>query len=248
MNSAVSISASVSEDQSHDDLQKANEVISQFITSCSHSMRGPLKSIVGLVNLLQGGAEAGSSQTQLLGMISKNTDRMEHMLDEMEHFLENAKRKVQTETVNSLETIEDLLSMQREAAKVVGVRCTTSVQYDAPCYADRSRIALILSNLVQNAICFRDETRTSPAIKVAIHSNSLNTILTVSDNGIGIDEEFHEKIFWLFFRASSKSNGAGIGLYVVSQAVEKMKGTISVQSVLRKGSTFTVTIPNINNF
>jgi signal transduction histidine kinase len=244
MNSAVSIAPAIV-DQSHDDdLQKANDLISQFITSCSHSMRGPLKSIVGVVNLLRNTEANPGSAEMLLDMIMKNTDRMEHMLDEMEHFLENTRREIQTETVNSLEALEDLLEQQRAAAKAADVVCTTSIQYHAPCYADRSRISVILNNLVQNSIHFRDENKDIPTVNVDIYSNTLNTILTVTDNGIGIEEEFHSQIFQLFFRASANSRGAGIGLYVVSQAVEKMKGSISLQSAPGVGSTFTVTIPN----
>jgi signal transduction histidine kinase len=248
MNAAVSLAPAI-DDQFHDrDLQKANDIISQFITSCSHSMREPLKSIVGIVHLLRNNESTSSQPEILFDMITKSTDRMEHMLDEMEHFLENSKRKVQTKTVSSREALEDVLEQQREAAKSAGVRCTTSIEYDAPCYADRPRISMILCNLVQNSIHFRDESKDIPKINVEINSNTLNTILTVSDNGIGIEKEFHEQIFQLFFRASAKANGAGIGLYVVSQAVEKMKGTIRLQSSPGVGSTFTVTIPNNNNF
>jgi signal transduction histidine kinase len=247
MNSAVSIAPAIGDQSQSDDLQRANDLISQFITSCSHSMRGPLKSIVGVVHLLRN-TEANPPSGMLLDMIGKNTDKMENMLDEMEHFLENAKREIQTETINSLEALESILEQQSETANAAGVVCTTSIQYDAPCYADRSRISMILSNLVQNSINFRDESKDAPAINVKIHSDTRYTILSITDNGIGIEEEFHSQIFQLFFRASAKSNGAGIGLYVVSQAVEKMKGTIRLQSSAGVGSTFIVTIPNINNF
>ena len=125
-----------------DDLQKANEVIGQFITSCSHSMRGPLKTIVGLVNLLQN-PEAGTRELDVfLSMIRKNTDRMEHMLDEMEYFLENAQRKVKTEVLNSREAIEDLLKQQRDTVESAGATYVTSVKYLAPCFCDKSRLML----------------------------------------------------------------------------------------------------------
>jgi signal transduction histidine kinase len=247
MNSAVSIAPAIDDQSQNDDLQRANDLISQFITSCSHSMRGPLKSIVGVVHLLRN-TEANPSPEMLLDMIRKNTDRMENMLDEMEHFLENAKREIQTENFNSLEALESILQQQSEKANAAGVMCTTSIQYDAPCYADRSRISMILCNLVQNSINFRDESKETPAVNVEIHSNTLHTTISITDNGIGIEEEFQSQIYQLFFRASAKSNGAGIGLYVVSQAVEKMKGTIRLHSSPGVGSAFIVTIPNTNKF
>lgn len=235
----------VTEDPSQtDELQRANEVIGQFIASCSHSMRGPLKSIFGLVNLLRNPEVRANELEIFLDMIRNNTERMEHMLDEMEHFLENAQRKVHVHTVNSREAIEDMLGQQRHATEAAGVTYVTSVNYQAPCYCDRSRMSIILANLVHNAIQFRDEKKIVPIVNVCVEVNRLNTILTVSDNGIGIDSQYHKRIFELFFRGSQKSTGPGIGLYVVNQAVEKMNATITVQSIPDSGSTFTVTIPN----
>jgi signal transduction histidine kinase len=177
-------------------------------------------------------------------MINKNTERMERMLDEMEHFLENAQRNVQAHTLNGREAIEDLLSQQRSEVESAGVSFITSVEYLAPCSCDRSRISVILSNLVRNAVQFRDECKPVSVINVSFKVTRNKTVLTVADNGIGIDSEFHERIFDLFFRASPRSNGAGIGLYVVKQAIEKMNATITVESIPDSGSTFTVTIPN----
>jgi signal transduction histidine kinase len=69
-------------------------------------------------------------------------------------------------------------------------------------------------------------------------------VISVSDNGIGIDEELQPKIFNMFFRGTNQSKGSGLGLYIVKEAVEKMNGTIQVQSRRGAGSEFIIAIPS----
>jgi two-component system, sensor histidine kinase and response regulator len=81
-------------------------------------------------------------------------------------------------------------------------------------------------------------------INVSVIVNEQTSIISVSDSGIGISPENHLQIFQLFFRATERSSGTGVGLYVVKEAVEKMKGSICLDSALGKGATFRVILPN----
>ena len=68
--------------------------------------------------------------------------------------------------------------------------------------------------------------------------------LSIVDNGIGIASEYHEKIFDLFFRATDRSKGTGLGLFIVKDTIEKLRGKIEVNSILGEGTTFTMQLPN----
>ncbi|MCK5705311.1 MAG: HAMP domain-containing histidine kinase, partial [Cyclobacteriaceae bacterium] len=74
-----------------------------------------------------------------------------------------------------------------------------------------------------------------------------NCVIEVSDNGIGISEDYLPKIFEMFFRATEEFSGSGIGLYIVKETVEKLKGTIKVKSKTRQGSTFKIVLPNLKD-
>jgi signal transduction histidine kinase len=233
-----------SEQRSAEELKKANEIIGQFITSCSHSLRGPIKSIEGLVNLLRTTSYDDSNAFMFLEMIAKVIDKMEHQLDEMEHFLENTNRGVVITKVDFRSILEAIVRQNRR--EIDGNKLNVSIEIceKAPFHADRHRIALVLKSLLVNAIQFRDDHKTLKQIRIHVNITQANCHIEIVDNGIGIPEECLKKIFQMFFRASEKSTGTGIGLYVVNEVLSKMGGTIDVTSEPGKGSTFTLSIPN----
>ncbi|HYG17472.1 MAG TPA: ATP-binding protein, partial [Ohtaekwangia sp.] len=104
--------------------------------------------------------------------------------------------------------------------------------------------AIVLNNLISNAIKYRDGNKANPFIKIEVHVEPATMTLYFSDNGIGISEEWQEKIFDMFFRATERSEGAGLGLYIVRETVAKLGGKIQVQSTLDEGTTFIITAPN----
>ena len=228
------------------ELQKANDVIGQFITSCSHSMRGPLKSIYGLVNLIRVTPREDKNSDVFLDLITQVTDKMEHQLDEIEHFLENTRRDVANhEVINFNEIINNLLVRNKHEIMAHGILISFDVMSEGEFKGDRQRIALCVKNLFENSLQFRrvgEGVKTT--IKIDVHVTPKLCTISVKDNGIGIPAEFHDQIFNLFFRASTQSKGTGIGLYVVRETVQKMHGGVTVSSSPERGSIFTITLPN----
>jgi signal transduction histidine kinase len=113
-------------------------------------------------------------------------------------------------------------------------------------YSDPSRINILLSNLISNAIKYqRTEPELESFFKVQIESSGSGVLITVSDNGKGIGEEYLNQIFEMFFRASEDSYGSGLGLYITKQVVEKLGGKITVNSKIKEGTTFTVFLPSL---
>ncbi len=100
---------------------------------------------------------------------------------------------------------------------------------------------IILMNLAENAIFYRSHR--SPEVQLFFKNHQKFIEITVSDNGVGVSNEMRDKIFDMFYRGSNVSNGSGLGLYVVKKAVEKLKGTIQVESLLHEHTTFRIQIP-----
>jgi signal transduction histidine kinase len=111
-------------------------------------------------------------------------------------------------------------------------------------FSDLIRVKTIVTNILTNAIKYADPIKTAPFIKVVAKVGAEFCEIAVSDNGIGIDTEHLEKIFDLFHRATSVSQGTGIGLFIVKDTIERLHGTIEVQSEIGVGSTFRIHIPN----
>jgi signal transduction histidine kinase len=228
-------------------LTKANWVIGHFINSCSHSMRGPLKSILGLVNLLNTSTQRAdeTSNTLVLTLIESSVEKMEKMLDQLEHFLENSKRDVTVRAVIDLKSVVNIV-LKKFAAEILhaGLKIQVVVRQSAPIFSDVSRLRLILDHLLQNAITFCATNDNIPVLKIEITASDKSLSIIFTDNGTGIHQSHHLKVFDLFYRANEKSTGTGLGLYVVKEIVHKLGGVIKVTGRKGSGTIFTITIPN----
>ena len=109
--------------------------------------------------------------------------------------------------------------------------------------SDGLRLKIIISNLLSNAIKYADLNKQEMLISVKTYLDNGYNKIEVTDNGIGIKEEFKDNIFEMYF-GTNKNKGSGLGLYIVKEAVENIQGNISVFSESTVGSKFVVTIPN----
>ena len=111
--------------------------------------------------------------------------------------------------------------------------------------ADKVLVLSVFQNLIHNAINYCNQDR--PHVKIKVEKESNGIVLQVIDNGLGIQEAIRDRVFEMFYRGHPDSTGSGLGLFIVKNALEKMKGTINFESEVGKGTTFTVHIPNARN-
>lgn len=110
---------------------------------------------------------------------------------------------------------------------------------------DKTRLKIILNNLISNAIKFQfsqDQSR-KPFVNISLEATSSMYVITVQDNGKGIDEHHLGHIFDMFYRANEYAQGSGLGLYILKESVIKLGGTVEAESVLGEGTTFKIKIP-----
>jgi signal transduction histidine kinase len=176
--------------------------------------------------------------------IQHTAAKMELTLDALENILENSHQIVRQKSIYFHELLNRVLAPYQQEIDKAEISIHYSIEESIPFYTDISRLRIVLSNLLANAITFRDNTQRENEINISVRTTPLKCIIAISDNGEGIEPENHEKIFNLFFRASEKSKGAGIGLYIVQDMLEKLGGSISVDSLPNKGSIVKVTLPN----
>ncbi|MBK7966234.1 MAG: HAMP domain-containing histidine kinase [Bacteroidetes bacterium] len=110
--------------------------------------------------------------------------------------------------------------------------------------SDKSRLSIILNNLVSNAIRYQNAQLPNPFVDIKIDTSDTETDIVVRDNGIGMSKDVQPKVFDMFYRVSNVSVGSGLGLYIVKETVEKLHGKIAVDSEPGQGSTFKIRIPN----
>jgi signal transduction histidine kinase len=230
-------------EEQNEALRKINKELDMFIYSASHDIRSPLMSILGLVQL----AASETNDTEIKGYCSMIEDRIRRLDDftlDIIHYSRNKRTEPEPVSFSLREAANDIFENLRYNDKARGIDFRLNIEEDLKLVTDLGRLKTVLSNLVSNAIKYQKEL--TGFVELAAQRTNGNVKITVRDNGEGIDSDKVNTIFEMFTRHSQKSDGSGLGLYIVKEAVEKLRGTIHVESEKGVGSTFEITLPGDN--
>jgi PAS domain S-box-containing protein len=232
--------------QQNIDLIKANAELDRFVYSASHDLRAPLKSLLGLTAIMKRSTAKPEHQLQeMLNMMQRSVIKLDDFIEEILQYSQNSRIDVANESIDLEELVKGILESHKFSEGEKKLDIQISIQQQQLFYTDKRRINVILNNIISNAIKYSDTTKGNDAfIKIQVQSNEKNALLTIADNGIGIDKKDHQKIFEMFYRATTLSTGSGIGMYIVKEAIEKLNGKIGIESALSMGTKFTIEIPN----
>jgi len=219
-------------------------VIGRLTQSVAHEIRNPLNVInlsIDHVNKKYAPEDAARREkfTQLLSSMKDEIERLKHLVNDLLNYGRPARYAV--EPIDMRQLIEETLSLLRQQADIQGVAVTIDeASGPATVRGDRERLKSFVSNLAINAL------QAMPAgghltARVARHNGQVE--VKISDTGVGISEESLGKIFEPYF--STKQSGFGLGLAVTRKIIEEHHGRITVESQLQRGTTFTVTLPAV---
>ena len=226
------------------DLAQKNAELERFTYTVSHDLKNPLVTIKGFTGMLQ--RDIGKADIQRLRsdleMVSKAADHMNRMLDELLE-LSRIGRVVNTvDRVSLAKLVEEVLMITKSQLDGHAVKVTVRNSL-ADVRGDPIRLMEVFQNLIGNAMKFK--IRESAAqIEIGADVKDDAVLCWVRDNGVGIDPEYHDRIFGLFERLDQTRDGTGIGLALVKRIVEFHEGRIWVESEGKgQGSTFYFTLP-----
>lgn len=226
----------------NEDLERTNAELDRFLYSTSHDLQSPLSSIKGLINIARHDTSDAKIHTYMDKMIER-VSRLEFFIKDIIDYSKNARTDVSEDEFAFDTVVEEVAEHLRYIEGAAPIALHREVQHKELVHLDKRRVLIILSNLVANAVKYHDLSKADRWIKVRFEKAGLNYIIEVADNGQGIAPEHQQKIFDMFYRGTVQSSGSGLGLFIVRQTVEKIKGTISVQSTLGVGSTFRIQLP-----
>lgn len=224
-------------------LQKTNDELNRFVYSVSHDLRAPVASIQGLLSVarLEVSDETGRS---FLEKIENTVSRLDLLVDNIIDYYKNSKASPSVREIN----IDELLADVIEAIPFVDVAKEAVVEKEikqkVAWYGDYFRMRIVLSHLIANAIKFKKPDQPKARIELRFEIEESMAQIEVQDYGVGIIKEHLEQVFKMFFKAKGQHAGAGLGLYVVREALEKMNGDISVDSKPNEGTIFRIRVNN----
>ncbi|OJJ23202.1 hypothetical protein BKI52_02270 [marine bacterium AO1-C] len=231
----------------NDDLQKINSELDRFVYSASHDLRAPLTSIMGLVNIAEN-EDPAPTLAKYLQMIKKSILKLDLFVQDIINYSKNSRLEIARESIDFEELVQGSLENLQFLKGSSEIEKTVEVSYEdgiVHFYSDPTRLNIIFNNTLSNAIKYHDPSSEDPFVKVITHIHNAGVTIEIRDNGQGIPEESIDRIFDMFYRASEDSKGSGLGLYIVKETVEKLKGEVSLESTLHKGTTITIELPNV---
>ncbi len=228
-------------------LSEQERLRSEFLTTLAHELRTPLTSAKGFMNLIQLGHMEGAALKMALDKVEAGIDNVISLINDL-LFVQEMDTVIAEPTrrpVDVGELIFELVSGEQDRAAEQGLEIATEIEPDLPkIEADPDGLRRAFGALLDNAIKFSPD---GGVLRITIHNLGDELEISFADPGVGIPAEFMDRLFKRFERLEQIGDhlfgGVGLGLPIAKHLIEKHGGTITVQSELGKGSTFTVRLP-----
>jgi PAS domain S-box-containing protein len=223
------------------DLVKRNNDLEQFSYIISHNLRAPVVNILGISDLIRAGGLEKEDEKILMTGLESSVSRLDEVINDLNYILQlNSKGQQNKEWVKLSELINDIKSSI--SSEIINEQVNFILDFSAIDEILTLKVYLysIFYNLIINSIKYR-KPDLPPEITITSFKSEDNITIVVKDNGLGIDlPKTHDEVFGLYKRFHSHVEGKGIGLYMVKKEVESLKGSITVESEVNKGSEFKI--------
>ena len=235
----------VSLEKKNADLIKINKELDSFVYNISHNLRAPLASVIGLVNIAKLDVNKNEEAVEhYFDLMAKSTLRLDDTLKEILAYAQNMRTEVELSKVDLKKLADESFDRLKNLTGFPGIEMQFDINNDVLLYSDGHRLSVILDNLLSNSIKYKDDRKSSPLIGIKASVSSAGAVINIHDNGVGIHSDYLPSVANMFFRANEKSDGAGLGLFVVGEVVQKLKGTMVITSAYGEWTNVEVTLPS----
>jgi signal transduction histidine kinase len=226
--------------------ESADRIKSDFLSIVSHELRTPLVSIIGYNDLLLDGVAGKLTEEQIdaLKKIDNNSKSLLGLINALLEFNRLEAKSVEAKEIEISDLIEEIKSETQTLMSESGLDFVLKIESGLPpVKTDPSKLKVVLKNLISNAVKFTEKG----SVTVGVYKRDGGIEISVSDTGIGISPGDLSIIFEPFRQVESpltrRHGGAGMGLYIAKQLVELLGGTVKVEGVVGRGSTFRIWLP-----
>jgi len=225
-----------------EEVELKNAELDTFVYKVSHDLRGPITSLLGLYEIVQLDIKDKES-LHYFSLYQSQIQRLHGILMDFISLTQIKEKKIEPVKIFFSEMVDECINAHKYYDNFDHINFDINIE-DFEFNSDKSTVNTILQNLIENAIKYA-RNDVPPKVNIRITKNDDMLQIEVEDNGVGIKEEYQQRIFEMFFRANDKIQGSGLGLYILKNAVNKLKGNVEFTSEINQGSTFSVLIPYV---
>lgn len=231
--------------EQHEALTRSNTELEQFAYITSHDLRAPVVNICEIIDMYDTDNPAAELNQSLITKLEKSSQKLNNTLNTLIEVVALKDRTaIRTEEIPWRAALDDVLLSISQQVKNNDAQLSVDFSKAPKVLANRDYVHSILLNLLTNAIRYKKDNQ-SPIIQITTYREGDNTVLSVRDEGIGIDLEKHkEEVFRLYQQFSPQKKGKGLGLHIVKNQLERMGGNIQVNSELHEFTEFKCYFPN----
>lgn len=223
------------------ELVRINNELDNFVYTASHDLKSPITNLEGLLAALQEdlGAES-NSHNKLLEMMERSILSLKNVIADLADVVKLREENQHREHIDIADLIDEVRLSLQEAIVEKNVKIDVDLSGFSKFFYSRKNLRSILFNLISNGIKYSDRKR-EPVIGIKTYiSDKGERVISVSDNGLGIESKYRDKIFSLFKRLHDHVDGSGVGLYIVKKILDSSGDRISLKSEVGMGSAFNV--------
>lgn len=225
-------------------LEKLTMELDRFIYSASHEIRSPVSTLLGIVNLMKHDIKEDGAQ-QYIHMLREGVDKLDNIVQQLTAHVKNSKNWLYNKSIDFDLLVRDILSDLSQSHSAYGlVSSTYEISRSGVFYCDYERLRVILYNVIKNSFDFADRRKMQSILSVIIEIKPEKATIEIFDNGVGIASKHVDRVFDMFYRATSLTKGSGIGLYTVREMVSGMGGVIRLNSEYGIGTSVRIELPN----
>lgn len=226
----------------NEELQKAYNELDRFAYSATHDMRGPILSVLGIIDLVKNAPEKTDIQ-EMIEMIENAMLQLDGYIQNLHEHYSIRRGELHFTEINFEDIIQDMSAIYDTIAKLKKIQFNKTISGNGLFRSDVTSLKIIINNLLSNAFKYQRKDSQDKMVNFDVNVRADQAIITVSDNGIGIPAGSLNEVFTMFFRATHEEFGTGFGLYNVKDILNKLGGKIEVESKENQGTVFRVTIP-----
>lgn len=224
------------------ELEAINKELNTFIYKAAHDLRGPLCSIMGLINVA-GFQKDATVLPDYLNKISESTHKLDSILLSLMEIMSIKNITPVIKEVDFKLLIANILERLKTSDGFSNIEFKIDVKNDGGFFSDENILNAVLYNIIENAIKFSNRGNVRSYVQICVKQIETGIQIQVEDNGIGMGKDVQEKIFEMYYKGSQSSKTTGLGLYVALNGARKLGGTIEVASTPGTGSVFTILVP-----